>query len=845
MKIKNAKRIISIMLAFALTLVFAISIVHIVEKNKTKNNPNVEVSAFSGAGTEDNPYLIQSVNDLKTFFNNTSSYTTGYYKLTRDLDCSGVSFNNKLYGDSIFKGTFDGDGYIISNLEGFNCVAMSDGYPRGLFAAIRGATIKNLGLVNCSLTTDEKGSSGAESNACEVGVIVASADGGTIENCMVKNFTLKNTYTPNWNDWFDAKWKIAGIVASGTATIKNCYVEKLIYQRPNAGDKADQMQVVANYIARDAASATNCVIRVNGGVSHTAGTFTGTTSNIVSSNVTTDGFANLSAKDELGKEGSTWYYYSQYNDGWPALRIFIDWHAVFLDYNEYTQFSDSEIYIPTQKIIINGVSYTWSETDPYKSYTLTPNPDKAIFVYGQEVKATADNACTITNYTLKPDVTGRFVGSGSNTRYEYTFYGWKIEANYEMKTYTLTFSNATGTSGDTISPSGTSYTVQHGTTISASHTSGEGPFILTYTVTPPTGSSFSVTYSIPTKYRLTSAGTVSTITGATTITPSVAIKTYTVKIYATTDEKREIASWTVNYDDDITYTRSNNDLQWIFNHTQNSTNTTTYNAPANYVFNAVTIKKNGNATDALVFTNISGNIEIDLGFVRTYQITFKAISNTSQPTSDQTIDVKQGGSITQALSSDKKTLTYSYNGSSVTYIASQYYILKPDATVLSSINKDGIVVTPITEFYACKVTMGTINSSIGTISVSGDTYTEDESTTTDGIFVVEFGTSVEFKAEAITPGVFKYTYTFKNEENTTHTIVYTITDNKYAMASRLDEEDGRIWYSKLYADVGTTIENYNFYEFVGPTGEESPTPTMQGKTINPTFGLKSYNVELG
>jgi len=162
MKIKNAKRIISIMLAFALTLVFAISIVHIVEKNKTKNNPNVEVSAFSGAGTEDNPYLIQSVNDLKTFFNNTSSYTTGYYKLTRDLDCSGVSFNNKLYGDSIFKGTFDGDGYNISNLEGFNCVAMSDGYPRGLFAAIRGATIKNLGLVNCSLTTDEKGSSGAE-----------------------------------------------------------------------------------------------------------------------------------------------------------------------------------------------------------------------------------------------------------------------------------------------------------------------------------------------------------------------------------------------------------------------------------------------------------------------------------------------------------------------------------------------------------------------------------------------------------------------------------------------------------------------------------------------------------
>ena len=81
-------------------------------------------------------------------------------------------------------------------------------------------------------------------------------------------------------------------------------------------------------------------------------------------------------------------------------------------------------------------------------------------------------------------------------------------------------------------------------------------------------------------------------------------------------------------------------------------------------------------------------------------------------------------------------------------------ILKPDATVLSSINKDGIVVTPITEFYACKVTMQN-NSKDNNIDVIGQLVTPQKSPAMHRAAHIEVGIpskdpSVQPRVEPIT-----------------------------------------------------------------------------------------------
>lgn len=161
---------------------------------------------FDGFGIKTNPYLIEDAEDLKLLakkVNGGTTYEKTYFKQTADIDLNNEPWTpigtviviNNGKDARPFKGTFDGDGYKITNLK-----VTGNSNNAGLFGYTQDATIKN-----CNVTGEVSGSS-------DVGGIVGNADGKTqILSCSFRgDVTGEDSY-------------IGGIAGSARGTIKNCY----------------------------------------------------------------------------------------------------------------------------------------------------------------------------------------------------------------------------------------------------------------------------------------------------------------------------------------------------------------------------------------------------------------------------------------------------------------------------------------------------------------------------------------------------------------------------------------------------------------------------------------------
>ena len=199
---------------------------------------------YTGKGTETEPYVINTENDLnklKEAVNDGSTFVGKYFKLGSDISITGALDEciGKDY-DHPFKGHFDGNGHVIKGLH------------KSLFGYMYG-TVKNLALVDCDIWvngyatalarqvggTDNK----AEVSNCYVSGIIASsaswnsqgcastfafqvADGSSIHDCYFKGrFVLKNQ---GLNSYFVAgiavyDSKDVNISADSPQGIFNCY----------------------------------------------------------------------------------------------------------------------------------------------------------------------------------------------------------------------------------------------------------------------------------------------------------------------------------------------------------------------------------------------------------------------------------------------------------------------------------------------------------------------------------------------------------------------------------------------------------------------------------------------
>lgn len=118
--------------------------------------------AWSGSGTENDPYQIATQEDLVQLLMSESIESDVYFKQTADIDMYGAVLEGR---DLIFYGIYDGSGYGIINFASDN----------GLFMKSQDATIKNIclksGIINYA-------------GDANVGAIVAEAYTSTISNCV-------------------------------------------------------------------------------------------------------------------------------------------------------------------------------------------------------------------------------------------------------------------------------------------------------------------------------------------------------------------------------------------------------------------------------------------------------------------------------------------------------------------------------------------------------------------------------------------------------------------------------------------------------------------------------------
>ena len=180
---------------------------------------SVDTSFYNDADTE---FVITTAEQLAGFgklVDDGNTFEGKTVKLGKNIDLKCLDDNDEpipfnpigsYRNETVFNGTFDGQGYTIANMSQ-NTWALNTGYyygdlGLGLFAAVEDGTVKNL-------TVDAASISG-ESALC--GIVVAVAENATFENITVKNSNVA-----------DYQYYAGGVVglAYGKTTFTNCNID--------------------------------------------------------------------------------------------------------------------------------------------------------------------------------------------------------------------------------------------------------------------------------------------------------------------------------------------------------------------------------------------------------------------------------------------------------------------------------------------------------------------------------------------------------------------------------------------------------------------------------------------
>ena len=180
----------------------------------------VMASTAWALGQDDGYYLIGNAQDLKDFaalVNSGSTTING--KLIAPIDLQGSNENQwtPIGAGTWFNGTFDGQGFTISNLYYHQTVASA-----GLFGHAGGsARIKNVRVV-VDIDNTGNGATAAGGGTEAGGILGTGMEGTVIINCSVAGSVISFS-------------NVGGIVGSGTVTIVNSYNEATVKFNSNSG----------------------------------------------------------------------------------------------------------------------------------------------------------------------------------------------------------------------------------------------------------------------------------------------------------------------------------------------------------------------------------------------------------------------------------------------------------------------------------------------------------------------------------------------------------------------------------------------------------------------------------
>ncbi len=192
------------------------------------------VYALGETGAENDPILISSKWDLLRFADDINGDVTGgegkYYQLTDDIDLGGMNWSIYIGTDvNPFRGTFDGNGKVISNFRiTVEPYVISGDYGEdvyGLFGAMSGdAVVKNLGINNVNLYSSLNTWSEVAG-----GIVGIMYDNAKIDSCYAKNFALYDSVSPE----LLGSAPIAGKLDGEGVEVTNCYSTNVSY--PSSG----------------------------------------------------------------------------------------------------------------------------------------------------------------------------------------------------------------------------------------------------------------------------------------------------------------------------------------------------------------------------------------------------------------------------------------------------------------------------------------------------------------------------------------------------------------------------------------------------------------------------------
>lgn len=231
------------------------------------SSPASAAGALQGAGTSASPYLITSDADLDTaasMIDNDSpaGANAADYELTANLDYSddptnGGSSTGSWTPIAAFSGTFNGNGYTISNMS-YSALSVTNPDTTtvvALFATVSGATIENLGLSNISGTAQLAGG------------VVGSATGGATVVTGVSVTSANLTATGTANGGGSGAGGLVGSLASGSASTSASLTDDSVTNSSVSASKYG----AAGILGEDKDSATisddyvNVALTVNGG----------------------------------------------------------------------------------------------------------------------------------------------------------------------------------------------------------------------------------------------------------------------------------------------------------------------------------------------------------------------------------------------------------------------------------------------------------------------------------------------------------------------------------------------------------------------------------------------------
>ena len=196
MKVKKCRKILSLLFVVILVAGFF----------STVGATRTRAANTGDDGTTNGYTEIYTAQDLDNVRNNLS----GNYILMNDIDLSSwgnwtpIGSGNSVYNP--FTGTFDGQGYVIKNLQ-----INSDAYMDvGLFGYAEKATIKNIGVVDTNIRATNSTYQDAGAVCGEIG------SGCLVENCYNTGTIYASSNTSSFVGG------IVGFASSGTS-IQNCY----------------------------------------------------------------------------------------------------------------------------------------------------------------------------------------------------------------------------------------------------------------------------------------------------------------------------------------------------------------------------------------------------------------------------------------------------------------------------------------------------------------------------------------------------------------------------------------------------------------------------------------------